>query len=202
MYNDTFSGIAGGHTADVCVGDIVVGEYCVNLNAFKTPFRAQNEGSDALDWKPKRNRGHSVAQWLSDSLTLTALHTGVGGGHQDITDESHLQRRKIQADRHLQYSCRLVAEGSELYKPLDKVSCLAFGAWWWVVYCNILTYHWCWRGEGTGAFRRCWIFGDLEQRGRPHCPATWTVWHSLWRNGSGWWVLAHEAICVVCVSWW
>mmetsp|Transcript_6554 Transcript_6554/g.12579 ORF Transcript_6554/g.12579 Transcript_6554/m.12579 type:complete len:268 (+) Transcript_6554:57-860(+) len=86
-------GIAGGHAPTVQVGDVIVGDYCVNLNSFKTPFRAEKEGSDPLQWKPKRNRG-------------------IGGGHEDINDLSYIDNRKIFADSNLREACQHVVHST------------------------------------------------------------------------------------------
>ena len=45
-------GTAGGHDARLKVFDIVVGEYAVNLGAFKTPYRKPGERSDSVEWVP------------------------------------------------------------------------------------------------------------------------------------------------------
>ncbi len=45
-------GTAGGHDSQLKVFDIVVGEYAVNLGAFKTPYRKSGEGSDSVEWVP------------------------------------------------------------------------------------------------------------------------------------------------------
>ena len=85
-------GIAGGHTRDIHVGDIVVGEYCVNMNSFKTPFAPQGCGSNSLTWKPKKNRG-------------------TGGGHESIAeteDMRYIDRKKIMADIGLLEICKSI----------------------------------------------------------------------------------------------
>jgi len=45
-------GTAGGHQADLHVGDIVLGSSAVSLGAFKTPHRIAGTGSSTLDWAP------------------------------------------------------------------------------------------------------------------------------------------------------
>ena len=45
-------GTAGGHDPQLHVYDIVLGQYSVNLGAFKTPFRERGRGSNSLDWMP------------------------------------------------------------------------------------------------------------------------------------------------------
>ncbi|MCL2739604.1 MAG: 5'-methylthioadenosine/S-adenosylhomocysteine nucleosidase [Oscillospiraceae bacterium] len=44
-------GIAGAHRLDIHIGDIVIGEKVINANSFETPFRAEGEGSQPLDWE-------------------------------------------------------------------------------------------------------------------------------------------------------
>jgi adenosylhomocysteine nucleosidase len=45
-------GTAGGHQADLHVGDIVLGDESVNLGSFKTGFRERGRGSDLAEWMP------------------------------------------------------------------------------------------------------------------------------------------------------
>lgn len=45
-------GTGGGHDPSLHVYDIVLGEYAVSLNWFKTEFRKPGRGSDSLEWKP------------------------------------------------------------------------------------------------------------------------------------------------------
>mmetsp|Transcript_554 Transcript_554/g.1311 ORF Transcript_554/g.1311 Transcript_554/m.1311 type:complete len:260 (-) Transcript_554:666-1445(-) len=124
-------GIAGGHAPTVQVGDVIVGDYCVNLNSFKTPFRAEKEGSDPLQWKPKRNRGNSgfcslfavccllcllflCARQKHEQLRccIYAPQLGIGGGHEDINDLSYIDNRKIFADSNLREACQHVVHST------------------------------------------------------------------------------------------
>lgn len=45
-------GTAGGHDQQLHVYDIVLGEYSLNLGAFKTAYRKLGQGSNFMDWKP------------------------------------------------------------------------------------------------------------------------------------------------------
>ena len=45
-------GTAGGHVPELHVYDIVLGQYAVNLGAFKTANRKAGQGSDFAEWKP------------------------------------------------------------------------------------------------------------------------------------------------------
>lgn len=45
-------GTAGGHDEHLHVYDIVLGEYSLNLGAFKTAYRKLGQGSNFMDWKP------------------------------------------------------------------------------------------------------------------------------------------------------
>jgi adenosylhomocysteine nucleosidase len=45
-------GTAGGHQADLHVGDIVLGDESVNLGSFKTGFRERGRGSELAEWMP------------------------------------------------------------------------------------------------------------------------------------------------------
>ncbi len=44
-------GIAGSHTEHLHVGDIVIGEHCCNINAYKMPIKKPEEGSNPFEWK-------------------------------------------------------------------------------------------------------------------------------------------------------
>ncbi len=43
-------GIAGSHSKNLHIGDIVVGEACVNINAYKMPVKNIGEGSNPFEW--------------------------------------------------------------------------------------------------------------------------------------------------------
>ncbi len=45
-------GTAGGHTTDMHVGDIIIGESAIYLNNPRTPIKSEGEGSNALEWIP------------------------------------------------------------------------------------------------------------------------------------------------------
>lgn len=44
-------GIAGAHREDLHIGDIVIGEECCNINAYKMPIKSKGEGSNPFEWK-------------------------------------------------------------------------------------------------------------------------------------------------------
>lgn len=47
-------GIAGAHRTDLHIGDIVIGEKCCNINAYKMPIKARGEGSNPFEWVPNK----------------------------------------------------------------------------------------------------------------------------------------------------
>lgn len=47
-------GIAGSHRTDLHIGDIVIGEKCCNINAYKMPIKTRKEGSNPFEWVPNR----------------------------------------------------------------------------------------------------------------------------------------------------
>ena len=55
-------GTAGGHTRDLEIGDIVIGESAIYINNMRTPIKARGQGSNALEWFP----------WKSGSFLLQA----------------------------------------------------------------------------------------------------------------------------------
>lgn len=48
-------GIAGAHREDIHIGDIIIGEKCCNINAYKMPIKAKGEGSNPFEWKPNKH---------------------------------------------------------------------------------------------------------------------------------------------------
>lgn len=45
-------GSAGGHTRQMMIGDLVLGQSAVPINELEMPIRAAGQGSDALTWRP------------------------------------------------------------------------------------------------------------------------------------------------------
>ena len=46
-------GVAGGITKNVHKGDFVIGQSCININSFQTPYKEEGKGSNSLDWELK-----------------------------------------------------------------------------------------------------------------------------------------------------
>lgn len=44
-------GIAGAHKEYIHTGDIIIGKYCQNINAYSMPEKKLNEGSNPFEWK-------------------------------------------------------------------------------------------------------------------------------------------------------
>lgn len=44
-------GIAGAHSIDLHIGDIVIGESCVNINSYKMPLKGKGKGSNPFEWE-------------------------------------------------------------------------------------------------------------------------------------------------------
>lgn len=44
-------GIAGSHSLELHVGDIIIGESCVNINAYKMPLTKKGEGANPFEWE-------------------------------------------------------------------------------------------------------------------------------------------------------
>lgn len=44
-------GIAGAHSKDIAVGDIIVGENCIHINSFTTGEKDKDEGSNPFEWE-------------------------------------------------------------------------------------------------------------------------------------------------------
>lgn len=44
-------GLAGAHLENLYIGDIVIGEQCHNINAYKMPLKNKGEGSNPFEWE-------------------------------------------------------------------------------------------------------------------------------------------------------
>lgn len=53
-------GIAGGYSRDIHTGDIIIGEYCRNINAYKIPFRKEGTGSTPFDWEANKRGNECI----------------------------------------------------------------------------------------------------------------------------------------------
>lgn len=82
-------GTAGGHDPALNVYDIVLGKYSVNLGSFKTPHKAQGEGSDSTQWKPmdllaskgsagEDKKPHTMRQFPADAQLLAVANSVKG----------------------------------------------------------------------------------------------------------------------------
>ena len=50
-------GIAGAHQEHLHIGDIIIGEQCCNINAYKIPVKRKGKGSNPFEWElNKRSR--------------------------------------------------------------------------------------------------------------------------------------------------
>ena len=47
-------GLAGAHLENINVGDLVIGEKCVNINCIRTPQKSKDEGIFPLEWKTSK----------------------------------------------------------------------------------------------------------------------------------------------------
>ena len=46
-------GVAGGITKNVHKGDLIIGQSCININSFQTPYKEERKGSNSLEWELK-----------------------------------------------------------------------------------------------------------------------------------------------------
>ncbi|MDY6325431.1 MAG: 5'-methylthioadenosine/S-adenosylhomocysteine nucleosidase [Catonella sp.] len=70
-------GIAGGYLENIHTGDIVIGEYCRNINSFKTPQTESGKGSNPFAWVPDK-RGLAIHN--ADKRLIESLY-GWASGH-------------------------------------------------------------------------------------------------------------------------
>lgn len=70
-------GIAGAHSENLHIGDIVIGERCANINAYKMPLKGKKEGSNPFEWKPnKRAKDIKIADSNLVSIFKKELSIG------------------------------------------------------------------------------------------------------------------------------
>lgn len=68
-------GIAGAHKENIHIGDIIIGEKCCNINAYKMPFKNKEEGSNPFEWSPNKraldiqNADQELLSWIEKKLT-------------------------------------------------------------------------------------------------------------------------------------
>lgn len=81
-------GLAGSHLENLHVGDIVIGEQCSNINAYKMPLKNKGEGSNPFEWElNKRAKDiQDATSWLVDlvekslkNVTKHKIHKGIFG---------------------------------------------------------------------------------------------------------------------------
>ena len=59
-------GIAGAHREDIHIGDIIIGEKCCNINAYKMPIKAKGEGSNPFEWEPNKRAKDILNDLISE----------------------------------------------------------------------------------------------------------------------------------------
>lgn len=81
-------GIAGAHREDLHIGDIVIGEKCCNINAYKMPEKKQGEGSNPFTWEPNKRAKEiqkadlKLVQFIEEKLkqnTTKKVYRGILG---------------------------------------------------------------------------------------------------------------------------
>ncbi len=80
-------GIAGAHSEDLHIGDIVIGESCVNINSYKMPLKGKKEGSNPFEWELNKrardikNADSNLINILEKELTSSSnkIYKGILG---------------------------------------------------------------------------------------------------------------------------
>lgn len=81
-------GIAGSHSENLHIGDIVIGEKCCNINSYQMPVKDKGNGSNPFEWelntraKDVKYANSKLVQTLQkhmSSISKTSVHTGVLG---------------------------------------------------------------------------------------------------------------------------
>ena len=81
-------GVAGGITKNVHKGDIILGENCININSFQTPYKDEKEGSNSLDWELK-----TFKEGIDELVELKA--------DKDLLDIAKEQVKKLNVNYHV-----------------------------------------------------------------------------------------------------
>lgn len=67
-------GIAGAYRENLHIGDIIIGEKCCNINAYKMPIKLKGEGSNPFEWElNKRAKEIKFADYKLASLVEKSL---------------------------------------------------------------------------------------------------------------------------------
>lgn len=53
-------GIAGSHSENLHIGDIIIGESCLNINSYKMPIREKGKGSDPFEWELSKRAKETI----------------------------------------------------------------------------------------------------------------------------------------------
>lgn len=69
-------GTAGAHVREMEIGDIVIGQSAVYLNDMRSPYKGENEGSNALDWKPGPRAVEIEANWKLIGIAREVPYVG------------------------------------------------------------------------------------------------------------------------------
>ena len=76
-------GVAGGITKSVHKGDFIIGENCININSFQTPYKEEGEGSNSLDWELK-----TFKEGIDELVVLKADHELVNLATQEAQKQN------------------------------------------------------------------------------------------------------------------
>ncbi len=66
-------GCAGGCSSNLHIGDIVIGEDCININSNRTPCLLENEGSNSLNWKLQNFESENIEKLFANKFTISKL---------------------------------------------------------------------------------------------------------------------------------
>ena len=92
-------GIAGSHSSDIHINDVIIGEKVININAFDIPFRKKFEGSNPFEWK--------IPDWLSNL---------------NLEDDILLEFAKNIEYKEGKVYCGLIGSGDVWNKEVDRIS--------------------------------------------------------------------------------
>lgn len=77
-------GIAGAHIEDLHIGDIVIGEKCCNINAYKMPIKDKGNGSNPFEWELNK-RAKDLKYANSELVDILQKHINSDSNKQIYT---------------------------------------------------------------------------------------------------------------------
>lgn len=123
-------GIAGSHSEEVHIGDIIVGESCIHINDWETQLKGRGEGTDPLSWS--RGMVDPLLLYSDAALLERFLSSCYGGGKliKGRLGSGDLFSREYDRILWLRKKCGHICEDMEsiaVYKVCQRLSVPCLG---------------------------------------------------------------------------